>query len=167
MKKFILALIVLLTVQLNGFSQTGYPKFETDSLGQQVVVLTIEQAQALDNNTDLLLLFEKLNSQIGDYDSMCLKVVGEKDKVIATQTIQIGKLKESLLNKDEQIVNLQKTISKNEEKVTSLELTLKNKDEEISLHKNEIKRVKRKLVIGGLTGGAAIIGLIFMLISLH
>jgi hypothetical protein len=36
MKKFILALIVILSVQLNAFSQTDYPRYEKDSAGQTI-----------------------------------------------------------------------------------------------------------------------------------
>jgi peptidoglycan hydrolase CwlO-like protein len=163
MKKFILALIVLLAAQVNGFSQTDYPRFATDSLGQAIVMMTVEQAQSLDNNTDLLRLFEKLDTQLGDYDEACIRVIGQKDVVIASQDIQIKTLKESLLNKDEQIVKLQKDISLNEGKITSFETELKKKNEEIELHKGEIRRVKKNAILGG---GISAIGAIGLLIAL-
>jgi hypothetical protein len=64
------------------YGQIKYPRYEKDSTGKEVVVLTIEQAQQLDNNTDLLVLFEKVNQQIGSYDSMCIKVINQKDEVV-------------------------------------------------------------------------------------
>ena len=163
MKKFILALIVLLTVQINGFSQTDYPRFATDSLGQAIVMMTVEQAQSLDNNTDLLRLFEKLDTQLGDYDEACIQVISQKDVVIASQDIQIKTLKESLLNKDDQIVKLQKEVFLNEGKISSFEIELKKKNEEIELHKDEIKRVKTNAILGG---GISAVGLIGLLIAL-
>ena len=166
MKKFILALIVILGVQLTAFSQTGYPKFDTDSTGQKLVVLTIEQAQALDNNTDLILMFEKLNSQISNYDEVCLKVVDAQEKVIASQTIQINNLKDALENKDQQIINLQKTIDELVKKSANFEQELKNKNDEIALHKKEIRRVKRNYLIGGGIGGA-ILGIILTILIAH
>lgn len=164
MKKFILALIVILTVQLDAFSQTGYPKFETDSSGQQVVVLTIKQAQALDNNTDLLFLFEKLNSQISDYDSVCIKVISEKDKVIAFQDVQINTLKQSLVNKDNQISKLQEEVSIYLKMITSLNTEIANKDTLIKLHKDQVRKLKIRSAIGGTASGLAIIGLIILVI---
>jgi len=164
MKKFILSLIVILGVHLSAFSQIEYPRYEKDSLGQTVVLLTIEQAQALDNTTDLLALFEKLNSQIINYDSVCVKVIGEKDKVIAQQTIQINKLKEVIANKDQQIENLQATIAKKDETIANLDKQVKNGEEQISLNKKEMKRLKGKMVIGGSLGGLTIIGLILAII---
>lgn len=166
MKKFILALIVILTVSINAHSQTGYPKFDTDSSGQKLVVLTIEQAQALDNNTDLILMFEKLNSQISNYDEVCLKVVDAKEKVIASQTVQINNLKDALENKDQQIVNLQATIIELNNKSANFEQELKNKNEEIALHKKEIRRVKRNYVIGGGIGGF-ILGVVLSILIVH
>jgi peptidoglycan hydrolase CwlO-like protein len=166
MKKFILAFILLLTASTAAFSQTAYPKFDTDSAGQKLVVLTIEQAQALDNNTDLILMFEKLNSQISNYDSVCLKVVDAKEKVIASQTIQINNLKDALQNKDQQLINLQATIDELTKKSANYEQELKNKNEEIGLHKKEIRRVKRNYILGGGIGGL-ILGIVLSLVLVH
>jgi hypothetical protein len=164
MKKLAL-LIIFLIFSISSYSQE-YPRFETDSTGQKVVLMTIEQAQALDNNTDLLILFEKLNSDITDYDKICLKVINEKDEIINTQTVQISKLKEALLNKDEQILNLQKTNENKDKTILILNKTIENKDKEINLHLGEIKRVKNKSLIGGFIGGTSIIGLVIALIAI-
>ena len=161
MKK--ITLISLLLFSLTAYSQIDYPRFSTDSLGQAIVMMTVEQAQSLDNNTDLLRLFEKLDTQLGEYDEACIRVIGQKDVVIASQDIQIKTLKESLLNKDEQIVKLQKGISLNEGKITSFETELKKKNEEIELHKGEIRRVKKNAILGG---GISAIGAIGLLIAL-
>jgi hypothetical protein len=166
MKKFILALICVLGLQLNAFSQIDYPKFDTDSSGQKLVVLTIEQAQELDNNTDLILMFENLNSQISNYDEVCLKVVDAKEKVIASQTIQINNLKEALENKDQQIINLQSTLDQFVKKTVNYEQELKNKNDEIALHKKEIRRGKRNYLIGGGIGGV-ILGIVLTISIAH
>jgi len=145
---------------MNAYAQIEYPRYEKDSLGQTIVLLTIEQAQALDNSTDLLALFEKLNSQITNYDSVCIKVVADKDKVIAEQTVQIGKLKENLNLKDQQISVLQATIVKKDAIIENLKNEVKNGEETVAANKKEIKRLKGKMVLGGSLGGIAIIGLI-------
>lgn len=164
--KRILAILTFLIFSLSAYSQIDYPRFETDSLGQKVVLMTIEQAQKLDNNSDLLALFEKMNSDIINYDSICIKVVNEKEEIINMQSIQISKLKEALNNKDAQISNLQKTIENKDKSILILEKTLENKDKEINLHLGEIKRVKTKTLVGGLIGGTSIIGLIIALIAI-
>ena len=159
-----LLLTFLLLFSLTAYSQIEYPRFEKDSLGRAIVIMTVEQAQALDNNTDLLNLFEKLDTQLGEYDEACIRVIGQKDAVIAVQDIQIKTLKESLLNKDDQIVKLQKEVSLNEAKISSFETELKKKDEEIELHKGEIKRVKTNAILGGSISTVGVIGLIIALI---
>lgn len=163
MKKFILALIFILTVQLNVFSQTDYPKFETDSSGQQVVVLTIKQAQALDNNTDLILLFDKLNSQINSYDNVCLTVIDAKEKVIVSQTFQINNLKSSLQNKDQQLINLQTTIEELNKKSVNYDQEIENRKYELVLHKKEIRRAKINYFLGGGIGGV-ILGIVLAIV---
>jgi hypothetical protein len=63
-------IIILSFFALFSSAQIDYPKYSVDSLGQKIVLLTIDQAMRLDNNSELLGLFEKLNSQISDYDSV-------------------------------------------------------------------------------------------------
>jgi len=147
-------------------AQISYPRYDQDSLGQKVVVMTVEQAQALDNSTDLLALFRKLDAQLVDYDSVCIKVIGDKDKVIAEQTVQINKLKETLQVKSDEIVNLQKRLDGNEKKIISLETEIANKNKEIDLHLGEVGRLKRNMWIGGSLGGLSIVGLIIAVIAI-
>jgi len=171
MKKF-LSLIVGLVLSLSAYSQYSqpkieYPRYETDSLGQQVLVMTIEQAQSLDNGTDLLGLLQKLNTQMGDYDSVCVKVINDKEVVIASQKMEIKKLKESLTNKDEQIASLQGEVAAYLKKILILENEVANRQKVIDEKNLQIRKMKTKMVVGGLGGGVAIIGLILGLIVLH
>jgi hypothetical protein len=168
MKKFLL-LIVGLVLSLSAYSQTkiDYPKFETDLNGQQVLVMTIEQAQALDNSTDLLVLLEKQSTQIGTYDSICVKVINDKDQVIASQKMEIAKLKESINNKDQQIKALQGEIASYLKKILILEEEVTNRQKVIDEKNLQLRKMKTKMVAGGLGGGVAIIGLIVGLLMLN
>lgn len=170
MKKF-LSLMVGLILSLSAFAQHSkpieYPKFETDSNGQQVLVMTIEQAQALDNSTDLLALMERANSQIGSYDSVCVKVINDKEQVIASQKLEIAKLKESLNNKDEQIKSLQGEVASYLKKILILEEQVTNRQQVIDEKNLQLRKMKTKMVVGGIGGGVAIIGLILGLLVIH
>ena len=170
MKKF-LSLMVGLVLSLSVFSQYSkpieYPKFETDSNGQQVIVMTIEQAQALDNSTDLLALMERANSQIGQYDSVCVKVINDKEQVIASQKLEIAKLKESLNNKDQQIKALQGEVAAYLKKILILENEVANRQQVIDEKNLQIRKMKTKMVFGGIGGGVAIIGLVLGLLLVH
>jgi hypothetical protein len=129
--------------------------------------MTIDQAMKLDNNSELLQLFEKLNSQLGEYDSACVKVINDKEKVISVQKIEIAKLKESLQNKDEQIASLQHRIAEYIVNVGILQDQVKNREGVISEKDRQIRGLKTKMIFGGIGGGAAIVGLILGIIFIH
>lgn len=170
MKNF-LSLIVGFICSFSLFAQVSkpieYPRFETDSNGQQIVLMTIQQAQALDNGTDLLALLEKLNTQMGDYDSVCVKVINDKEAVIASQKIEISKLKESLNNKDQQIKSLQGEVASYLKKILILEDQLTNRQQVIDEKDSQIRKMKTKMIFGGIGGGVTIIGLVLGLILVH
>jgi hypothetical protein len=171
MKKF-LSLIVGLVLSLSAYSQYSqpkidYPKFETDSNGQQVIVMTIEQAQSLDNSTDLLALLEKQSTQIGQYDSVCVRVINDKEQVIASQKMEIVKLKESIDNKDQQIKALQGEVDAYLKKILILEEQVTNRQQVIDEKNLQLRKMKTKMIFGGVSSGVAIIGLILGLVVLH
>ncbi len=163
MKKFLLV-IFLIMCSAYSYAQIRYPKFATDSLGQKIVLLTIKHAQALDNQTDLLVLFKKMNQQIGSYDSTCIQVVNEKDVVIAKQTLQINTLNESLLVKTKQYTLQQKSISNLQEQIKSYKKESENDKISIDLFIKEIKKSKWKYGAGGGAVGIAV-GLIIGIIA--
>jgi hypothetical protein len=164
MKNILVFIIFLLTFNL--YSQTEYPKIEQDSSGQTVVLFTIEQAQEIDNKLELLSLFEKLNVQINDYDNICIKVINEKEDIIARQDIQINQLNLLIENKDSQINNLKQQIVDYQAKELTYQQELNNKDKEIKLHKDKISEQRNKMILGSSIGGAVIIGLVTLIISI-
>lgn len=165
MKKLII-LFTLFLFTLTSFSQQiDYPVIHVDSLGNTVITMTIEQAQILDNKTDLLYLMEKANSQMVDVDSVCIRVVNEKEEVIIKQDIQISELKDLVDNKDDQIENLQRRITDYHLKEILFKKEIENKDKEINLHLGEIRRVKRRSLIGRIAGSAIIITLTSLLLT--
>jgi uncharacterized protein (DUF3084 family) len=171
MKNFI-TLIIGMILSLSAYSQYSqpkidYPRFEIDSLGQQVLVMTIEQAQNLDNGTDLLVLLEKKNTQMGQYDSVCVKVINDKEQVIASQKMEIAKLKESINNKDLQIKALQGEVASYLKKILILEDEVANRQQVIDEKSLQLRKMKTKMIVGGLGGGVAIIGLILGLLVIH
>ena len=165
--KCVICLSILFLTMSVSAQVIDYPRFETDSLGQKVIVMTIEQAQVLDNQIELIPLFEKLNIQIGSVDSACIKVVNEKDVVIASQQVQINDQKSLLLVKDKEISNLQGQIIDYKNTELTYIKEIENKDKEIKLHLDKIHSQKVKMFIGGGIGGVAIIGLVLSLLMIH
>jgi len=129
--------------------------------------MTIEQAQSLDNATDLLVLLEKQSTQIGKYDSVCIKVINDKEQVIASHKLEIDKLKEILNNKDQQIKSLQDEFESQLKKFILLEEQVDNRQQVIDEKNLQIRKIKTKMVFGGLGGGVAIIGLLLVLLIIH
>ena len=165
MKKLIIFLTLFLCTLTSFSQQIDYPVIHVDSLGKSVITMTIEQAQILDNKAELLALFEKANSQMDNVDSVCIRVINEKDEVIAKQDIQISELKDLVDNKNEQIENLQRRIIDYQLKEILFKKEIENKDKEINLHLGEIRRVKTKSLIGGITGGVIIVTLTSFLLT--
>lgn len=166
--KTIISLLVCLFMTMTLTAQKiEYPRYEVDSLGQQVIVLTIEQAQKLDNNSDLLILLEQYAQKIADYDSICVKTINDKEKVIDLQKIEIKTLKENLAVKDKEIGNLQKRVAEYIVKETFWSEQMKLKDETIQIKDKQIRGLKSKMIWGGVGGGVAIIGLILGLVLVN
>jgi hypothetical protein len=167
MKKLISLLVFLVFTLTLSAQSIEYPRYEVDSLGQKVIVLTIEQAQKLDNNSDLLLLLEKYAQQIAEYDSICVKTVNDKQKVIDLQKVEIKTLKENLAIKDKEIENLQKRVNEYIIKEAFWTEQMKLKDETIEIKDKQIRGLKGKMIWGGVGGGVAIIGLILGLVLVN
>jgi hypothetical protein len=162
MKKLLILLTLLLT--MSSFAQIDYPRIEKDSLDQEVVIMTIEQAQVIDNKLELLSLFENLNIQINNYEVICVKIINEKEEIIAKQDIQIKNLSDLNSNKDDQIENLKSQIVNYQVKETMWSEEILNKDKEIKLHKEKIDKQRNRMILGGSIGGAIISGLIAIIL---
>lgn len=149
MKKIIM-LFTLFLFTLTSFSQQiDYPIIKLDSLGKVVVIMTLEQAQILDNKAELLDLLELANSQISDIDFVCIQVINQKDIIIDKQDIQISDLKQLVYNKNEQVDNLQRRISDYILKEELFKSEIINKDKEIKLHLDQISKGDKRLKLAG------------------
>lgn len=164
MKKLYIFTILIFLLNIASAQKIEYPRYDVDSLGNTVVIMTVEQAQKLDNSVELLLLLEKLNSQSQDYDLICIKTINDLNNIISIQKIEISKLKEYLKNKDEQILTLLSEALAYEKKVNILEQEVSNRQGVIDEKDKQIKNLKTKIIIGGVGGGVAITGLILFIL---
>ena len=156
MKKFIIFLALTLS-SLTAFSQTEYPKIQTDSSGMTLVIMTVEQAQELDNATDLLELLEKANAKIADLDSMFIRVVAENERVIAEQALLVKDLKKQSEIKEMRIATLLSEVSTYQSKAENLEKDIKNLEKQNQERDKEIKRLNFKVLINKSFGAAAMV----------
>ena len=167
MKKIYTILMTLMLTTM--FSQVTpkikYPKFEIDSLGQKVIVMTIPQAMKLNNNSDLLEKFEKQDIKIQQYETLCVKVISDKDQVISKLNIVIGQQNGQLLIKDDKIKSLQGEILGWMEKNKVLEKQLVNKQQVIDEKDKQIRKLNTKIILGGIGSSTIIIGLVLHIIG--
>ena len=158
----LLALIMLMFTTL-AFSQRkeiDYPRYEVDSLGQKVVVITVRQAMILDNNSDLLILLKKQVVEMNEYEDICVKVINDKEVVISKMTVQISKLEKDLVVKDDKIKILQDEILALLAKLKLSDEQLTNRDDVIKTMNKQMSKLKTKMIIGGIGGGIIIVALV-------
>jgi len=162
MKKLFTILMTLIFTTM--FSQVTpkikYPRFEKDSLGQKVVIMTIPQAMKLNNNSNILGKFEELQAEMQDYENVCIKVVNEKDEVITKLNVVVTKQDQQLIIKDEKIKALQEEIIGWMQKNKVLETEVANRQKVIDEKDTQLSRLKTKMVVGGIGGSVVIIGLV-------
>lgn len=163
----VLMTLVLMTgfAQLTPYNGIKYPKFEIDSLGQKVIVMTIQQAMKLNNNSDLLEKFQNQDIKIKEYETLCVKVIGEKDEVISKLNMTISKQDGQLLIKDEKIGSLQNEIISWMEKKKVLESELVNRQKVIGEKDIQLRGLKTKMLIGGGLGSLSLICIILVTIG--
>ena len=161
----ILTMLVFTTMFSQVTQEIKYPRFEKDSLGQKVIIMTIPQAMKLNNNSNILEKFEKLQAEMQDYENICIKVIDEKDKVIARLDVVITKQDGQLVAKDEKIEALQGEILSWMEKNNVLEKQLANRQEVIDEKDKQLSRLKTKMVVGGIGGSVIIIGLVLSVLG--
>ena len=161
----ILMMLVFTTMFSQVTQEIKYPRFEKDSLGQKVVVMTIPQAMKLNNNSNILEKFEKLQEEMKDYETICVKVINEKDEAIAKLNIVITKQDGQLVIKEDKIKALQGEILAWMEKNKVLESQLANRQEVIDEKDKQIKRLKLNMVVGGVGSAAIIIPLVLKVVG--
>jgi uncharacterized protein (DUF3084 family) len=142
-----------------------YPRFEKDSLGQKVIIMTIPQAMKLNNNSNILEKFEQLQAEMKDYENICVKVINEKDEVIAKLDVVITKQDGQLVVKDEKIKALQGEILAWMEKTGALEKQLANRQQVIDEKDKQLRKLKTKMVITGIGGSIVVVGLILSVLG--
>ena len=148
------------------FSQ-DYPRLEVDNNGRNVVVMTLEQAQKIDNSLELLKLIEKAEIECDSLNLSYLKVIDTYKKQVNLLEIDITLYKNQIIDKNQQIGNLQNIISNCEENSITCDEQILVRDQQIDLMKKEIKTLKTKRNIAYGSGIVGIIGGILMVILIR
>ena len=141
-----------------------YPKFiytETDTF----VVFTMEQAQKIDNDYELLVMLQDLSDTQELGDSAYIRVINDQEQQIALLKVEVDALKDVGEDKDTEIDKLKGQITLYKDNESKYEQELANKDKIIEEKDKQIKKHKRQKLWGGIGGGAAIVGLLILFLA--
>jgi hypothetical protein len=136
MKKILFLFIFFTTIVK---SQTSYPYLTIDPNGGQIVILTLEQAQKLDNATEFSpLLWNENASYLKLVDSLCNIKLFEKDLTIDSLLF----VEKNLLNKIDSIQFLNSEVNK---KIESSEYNNKIIIEDLEFNKTQNEKLTNQL----------------------
>lgn len=146
MKKIIILVIsIFLSSVLYSQVDTSNNKFPSyhivkgDTIG---VIFSIQQAQKIDNDEELLQLLGSMKTNCDSTISRYINVVNSYDNKLGILNMKISKLEDISNSKSDLILNLNQQISNYKEDYKKSEDQLSKKDDIILLQKKQINRLK-------------------------
>lgn len=143
----ILMILSLIILPMIGISQTELPEYFVEGGDTIGIIISIEQAQSLDNDAELLSLFKQMRIDCDNLDTHYVKVINALQEKVALLEIQKKDLIRQGEEKDLLISNLKSQISNCERNLYLCDEQLELKEEEIKILKKEIIRQKVKKII--------------------
>jgi NACalpha-BTF3-like transcription factor len=134
-----------------------------DTIG---IVLSIEQAQKLDNNTELLQLFKQLQIDCDNLEGYYVSIINESNQQIALLEANITSLTLQGQDKDKLIENLEKQLSNCAKDTVLCNQELKNKNDEIKLLKADLRKEKFKKWMSAGLNAVQMAAVVFLLTKL-
>lgn len=161
MKKILLILMLLLS--FSGFAQNNsYPKYITDGDTLRVV-FTIEQAQKIDNDLELLSMYKNASVNYDSVSNAYILVIDNMNNQIATLKLALNTSEVINENNTSLIRNLKGQITNYEQDLILAKQQSDNKDIIITNQKKEIKKQKTQKIIGFISAVGIAVGLIILL----
>jgi hypothetical protein len=166
MKRLLLILGLILTVAL-GFSQTSFVKSDLpqyyvqngDTIG---ILMTIEQVQKLDNNSELLGLFEKLSIKCDSLDTYYVGVINNMNDKITILNFKVRKQDEAMKKQDDMVNDLKTQVANALFRLNLCEQQRSNDSLIIKGLKQDLSKSKVKNVVGWSTTGISAAVAIFL-----
>lgn len=161
--------VVMMFISSFVFSQSidtlnGYPKPYVENGDTIGMIITIEQAQKIDNDYELLKMYEDLSFSYEQGDTVYLSVISKLEEQVSVMSISIETLKSVNVDKDSVITKLNDQISLYKNNESEYEKMLINKDLIIDEKDSQIRKHKMQKFWGSVGSGIAIIGLTLLLI---
>jgi hypothetical protein len=154
--------IMLVLISFLSYSQE-YPKIELNQKGEKVMIFTIEQAQKIDNDLEILAILEKSKIQCDSLNLSYIKIVDAQNHQIVLLEKSVYELKAQIVDKDSQIGNLSVQIKNLEQSNNLCDEQKLLKDKQIDGLKSDLQKEKiKKWLFGGV--GLAV-GILAILIA--
>ena len=163
MKKIILLISIL--ISFISVKSQQYPSFYRSPHGDTLgIVFSIDQAQKIDNDYDLLNLYKQSNYKYEKLDSAYIIVVNGLNQQVAALRVKISTLEGINTLKDSAISNLKEQISKYKLDLSLADKQSIDKDLIINNYKKENRKLKTQKFLGFTIGGGSLIGIIILLL---
>lgn len=166
MKRLLLTLGLILTVML-GFSQSSFVKADLpqyyiqngDTIG---ILMTVDQVQKLDNNSELLGLFEKLSIKCDSLDTYYVGVINNMNDKITILNFKVRKQEEAMKKQDNMGNDLKSQVANALFRLDLCEQQRGNDSIIIKGLKQDLTKSKTRNIIGWSTTGVATTVAIFL-----
>jgi hypothetical protein len=155
-------IICFLLISFSIFSQK-YPRIEKDSSGNQVVIMTIEQVQKIDNDLEILSLLEEAIIDCENLNNSYIKVIDDQKKTIANLEISKSLLGDQIVDKDKAIANLQERLNNSISLSNECEKQKTELNNKVDVLQKEVRHLKIRRNIGY---GAGILGVLGVILTL-
>ena len=170
MKKVLLSSIILMFSLISYSQNINYPIFQYDSAHNKIaVIISIKQAQKIENDYDILELLGKSKSSCDTLVRDFQIVIKDKNNIIATQGVKINGLERIGATNDSIIANLNAQISKYIEDQMKCNQLVSNKDKEITILHREVNKQKIQKIAGfsifGVAGGGVVAILVYGIVK--
>jgi peptidoglycan hydrolase CwlO-like protein len=157
MKKILmLTILMIVTILSKAQTNTDLPQYLIEGGDTIGIIISVEQAQILDNDVELLELFKKLRINCDNLDTHYVEVINAQNEQIALLKVNTKELQGQGVALNSQIENLKEKVQNSEKKNKLCDEELLNKDEEIKILKKEIFKQKVKKIIS-VTGNAILV----------
>jgi len=147
MKKIIFTITTILSTFFCQAQDQDLPRYLVENNDTIGIVMSVEQAQSLDNSAELLNLFKQMSINCDMIDTIYVQIINSLEEKVALLEIQKKDLIKQGQEKDIVIDQLRSALGNCQKNNRLCEDQLEIKDEEIKVLKKEIFRQKVKKVI--------------------
>lgn len=165
MKNLLLTFLLIFCSFVVKSENTDLPKYYVENGDTIGIILSIEQAQSLDNDAELLSLFKKMKINCDSLEVGYIKIINKLGEKIGILEVQKKDLIKQGEEKDKLINNLENSLNYCEQMNRLCQQELSNKDSEIKILRKELlkQKLKKFISFGGNT--VAILVITWLLIA--